>query len=295
MFREHIKTAYDDLSPSFQKLAMFLMDHPYEAAFMTATQLGRHLDVDTATVVRFAQRLDYPGYPELLDDIRAEVKGRLVDFFQPPTPDEAQTDVFRAALQMSKSNIEQFELMLLQSTIDRVLVMINDAERILVLGEGLSRSMADQLAYGLHKFRYNAFPLRTEASVAAAELRVVGPQDLIIAISESQWCPDVTSVVEVARESGAQTIGLVGAQSWPLARATHVSVLCPAASKGLPSVVTIGLAIDAILQTLFSQRRDMLVGEIVGFEDTLRRLMEKRGNVEIEPLIVSEDPALEGA
>ncbi len=293
MFRERIKTSYYDLSPSFQRLADYLVDHPYEAAFMTATQLGRELELDTATVVRFAQRLDYPGFPELIDEVRGEVKERLVEYFQPPSPADVEQDAFRDAIRQDKKNIEQFELTLTQSTVDQVLAMINGAKRIVVIGEGLSRALADQLAYELHKFHFNAHSMRTEASVAAAELRVVGPEDLVIAIAESQWCPDVTGTLEVARDRGAQTIGLVGAQSWPVARASHVSVLCPTASNGVPSLVTIHLAINAILQSLFFERRERLVNEILGFEDAMRQLMAARSEVDIAPLITEGDKAPE--
>lgn len=289
MFRERIKSAYDDLSPSFQRLATFLMDHPYEAAFMTATQLGRELEVDTATVVRFAQRLDYPGFPELLHEIQAEVKSRLVAYFQPAAGGGAGSDVFRESVRLDKANIEQFELTLTQTTIDRLLDLIRHAERILVVGEGLSRSAADYLAFGLRMFRYDVLSLPTEASTAAVELRTAGPKDVVIAVAEIQHCPDVTSIVEVARERGVQTICLAGAQSWPVARAAAVTVLCPSASKGVRSMATINVAINAILQMLFFERRETLVDEIVSFEDVLHKLMTSRSQVDIEPLLNTDD------
>src|SRR4030067_484348 len=110
MHRERIKSAYADLSPSYQRLADFLMDHPYEAAFMTATQLGKQLEVDTATVVRFAQKLGYHGYPDLLGEVQAEVRERFARYSQPVGPGEKAADVFRASIRQDVINIEQFDL-----------------------------------------------------------------------------------------------------------------------------------------------------------------------------------------
>lgn len=285
MFRERIKAAYNELSPSFQRVAKYLVDRPYEAAFMTATQLGRELEVDTATVVRFAQRLDYPGFPELLHEVQDEVKGRLIDYFQPTTPAGDELDAFRDAIKQDKTNIEQFELTVMPSTIRQITSMIKSAERILVTGEELGRPLADLLATELRWLRFNASCLSTEASIVSVELRVTRPTDLVIAIASIQHCPDVTSVIEVARARGAQTISLVGGQSWPIALASHVSLLCPSVSKGIRSTASISAAIDAIAQALFFERRDMLVGEIVGFEETMRELMDVRARVNIEPLV----------
>src|SRR3990172_2838399 len=77
MFREKVSKTYSTLSPSYRRIADFLLDHHNEAAFMTATQLARRVEVNTATVVRFAQRLGYDGYPELLQDVRSIVRSRL--------------------------------------------------------------------------------------------------------------------------------------------------------------------------------------------------------------------------
>src|SRR5690242_1719672 len=69
MFREQIRKHYDHLSRSYRRVADFILSDYRTAAFMTAAALADAVDVDTTTVVRFAQRLGYPGYPELIEDI----------------------------------------------------------------------------------------------------------------------------------------------------------------------------------------------------------------------------------
>ncbi len=44
---------------------------------MNGSMLSQRLDVDPATVTRFAQRLGYTGYPELLREIQELVKEEL--------------------------------------------------------------------------------------------------------------------------------------------------------------------------------------------------------------------------
>ena len=77
MFRENIRKHYDHLSRSYRRVADFILSDYRTAAFMTAAELASAVDVDTTTVVRFAQRLGYPGYPELITDIQEQVKLEL--------------------------------------------------------------------------------------------------------------------------------------------------------------------------------------------------------------------------
>ena len=74
MFRERIKARYNELSPSFRKLADFVLEHQLDAALMTATELAERISVDAATVVRFAQTLGYSGFRQLSKDIQRVVK-----------------------------------------------------------------------------------------------------------------------------------------------------------------------------------------------------------------------------
>ncbi len=77
MFREKIAGEYDRLGRNQKKIADFLTQEYREAAFMNGSALSAHLGVDPATVTRFAQRLGYTGYPDLLSEIQELVKEEL--------------------------------------------------------------------------------------------------------------------------------------------------------------------------------------------------------------------------
>src|SRR4030067_1852142 len=72
-YQDRIRQARLGMSKSCAKLADFLLDSYIESAFMTASELAHSLDLDAATVVRFAQNLGYSGFPKLHREIRARV------------------------------------------------------------------------------------------------------------------------------------------------------------------------------------------------------------------------------
>ena len=83
MYREKIREYYDHLSRSYRKVADYIMSNYYEVSFMTAAQLAYAVGVDTTTVVRFSQRLGYNVYPDLLHDIREQVKSEIYAAYEP--------------------------------------------------------------------------------------------------------------------------------------------------------------------------------------------------------------------
>jgi len=83
MFRERIARQYPSLSPSFKRIADFILTSHQRAAFMSASRLAKHVEVDVATVTRFAQQLGYEGYIELIREIQETVLQEMRESREP--------------------------------------------------------------------------------------------------------------------------------------------------------------------------------------------------------------------
>ena len=59
-----INISYAKLSKGQKRLSAYITDNYDKAAFWTAEKLGEEVGVSESTVVRFAIRLGYKGYPE---------------------------------------------------------------------------------------------------------------------------------------------------------------------------------------------------------------------------------------
>ncbi len=81
MFKERIRE-HDDLTPSFQRIAEYILDNTMEVAFLTATELSNKVDVDPGTVVRFAQEIGYSGSRDLLSEIQSYFRGKVQELVE---------------------------------------------------------------------------------------------------------------------------------------------------------------------------------------------------------------------
>src|SRR5512143_4269025 len=146
MFREQIRKHYDHLSRSYRRVADFILSDYRAAAFMTAAALADAVDVDTTTVVRFAQRLGYPGFPELIEDIQQQVKAELdQNYLAPPGEDTLQADVQRLIVR-ERNNLDRALAHNTLETLETVLDLLRAAPRIIVAGEAYGAPLAESFA-----------------------------------------------------------------------------------------------------------------------------------------------------
>jgi DNA-binding MurR/RpiR family transcriptional regulator len=72
-FNDRLKQRYDQLSASHKRLAKFFQDQPWQAATLTAADIGTQLETNPSTVVRFAQALGYEGLSDLQKELQHSV------------------------------------------------------------------------------------------------------------------------------------------------------------------------------------------------------------------------------
>lgn len=72
-----INSSYAKLSKGQKRLSAYITDNYDKAAFWTAEKLGEEVGVSESTVVRFAIRLGYKGYPEFQKALGELVRTKL--------------------------------------------------------------------------------------------------------------------------------------------------------------------------------------------------------------------------
>ena len=60
-----IHDRYDDMSKSYQKIALFLTQNPNDVAVLSVNSIGQKCGIHASSFVRYAQSLGYRGFKEL--------------------------------------------------------------------------------------------------------------------------------------------------------------------------------------------------------------------------------------
>ena len=224
---------------------------------MTAAQVGRASNVDTTLVVRFAQRLGYPGYPELIAEIQDDVKRDLRAVYEPTPADDSPLGVLRRTLTQDRNNLEYMLLHMDAGAVETVVAVLNKATRIFVSGEGNAVYLAEAFAGRLMVLGFNAHAVSSELAGQAATVAIMKPGDVVIGLGTTSMTPSVAVLLKVARAGGAQTIGIVGSLTNPVAGAAEHVLLAPAHTIGImPSWTAFAAITHGLSQALALLRGD---------------------------------------
>jgi DNA-binding MurR/RpiR family transcriptional regulator len=210
-YEERIREIRSDLSPSFEVLANFLLDSFASASFLTATELAYSLDLDPATVVRFAQKLGYAGYPELQSEIQQRVKdellaGRPAEVNSPQQAADAALEEVERYMQLTRRS---FPIEAAEALVNA----LDEAERVVLVAEGLGVGPARSLGAWLEGAGYTVqLGLGGLGEIARA---LVGGhrKDIAIAVEVENQASVVARALAEARRAGLRTAALVSAPS----------------------------------------------------------------------------------
>ncbi len=255
MYTDLIRAAYPDLSSSYRKIADFLINHYRDAAFMTASEIGRKTGTDTAQVVRLAQRLGYPGFPELVAEIQERVKRDLQRVYEPAEEDRQPAAVVYRALTQDRNNLEQMRLHFDPEAIERVVHLIHTARRIFMFGESNANFLAEAFAHRLLALGIDAHLISGETATQATTLAIASRDDLFIGLGMTAMSPNIAVFLKMARSIGAHTLGLVGTMTNPVASVAEHVLLAPIQTVGLlPSLTAFAALLHGLIQAVAALR-----------------------------------------
>jgi len=221
MLLENLRRNYAILSKSHQKLADYLADNYRQVAFMTSSQLASEVGVNGATVTRFAQKLGYPGYPELIADLRAFVQGELI-------PDQADTsphepDV-RLALRIIGNSIERMSHQLDSSALLQAREMLTSAPRVVILAQGSAAVLGALLAEFLRLRGISAGMPSGDPYALAVAVADASPELLVIGLGILNESQEVTAALRYANQQNAPTLAIASSPTNPVVQAAHLAI-----------------------------------------------------------------------
>jgi DNA-binding MurR/RpiR family transcriptional regulator len=206
------------MSSNQRRLAEYLLQNYDRAAFFTALELGKTLDISESTVIRFANFLGYSGFPDLSKDIQNMVQNRIttVDRLKLSLNNPRQ-NILNYVLTTDMNNIEKTMEDISKEDFTKAVAAISKAKKIYIISMRSGAAVGRYLYYYLNLLLKNCYFLSGDGLIFE-ELINAGPEDLVIGISISRYTRQTVEGLKLVREKGVQTLAITDSHTSPLAR-----------------------------------------------------------------------------
>lgn len=285
MFRERITRQYPSLSPSFKRVADFVLASHQRAAFMSASRLAKQVEVDVATVTRFAQQLGYEGYIELVREIQEVVLEEMRESRAPVLERlRAAEDPFVQTLWRDWANLENTIQLLSGDYGQQAVAALTRARRIYLVGEGVGGALAAATHQYLKVVRPDVILLDRGPFESAMELKELGAEDVVIGIGFTAYAHLPTQAVQRGNKVGATTIGVIAQADCPIGAHAQILLSCVTPARGyLPSLTSVAAILFALVHSVYLSEDEEYNRKLVGFQEAYADLTygTQRGEEEV--------------
>lgn len=211
-----------------QKLiARFILEDYDKAAFMTASRLGKTVQVSESTVVRFATQLGYDGYPSMQRALQEMIRGKLTSIqrIKASEGELSGSDLVTNVLQRDMEKIRMAMDQTDGAEFGQVVDIIAQAKHIYIVGFRSSSFLAGYLNFYFRLIYDNVIQVQGGAAGTFDQLFRVGPGDVVIAICFPRYSELALKTVQYAKDRGATIIGVTDSEMSPVYQMSSGSLL----------------------------------------------------------------------
>ncbi|WP_313374086.1 MurR/RpiR family transcriptional regulator [Pantoea sp. CTOTU50773] len=205
-----IRQLYPRLALNERRLADFLLSQPDRARHLSSQKLAEESGVSQSSVVKFAQKLGYKGFPALKLALSESLADRdaitvhnhiLSDDPLKVVGEKLLTEKISAIRATLDINSEEKLLQTLQ--------LLKNANRILLVGIGASGLVAKDFSWKLMKIGINAVA-EQDMHALLASVQAMAPGDVLLAISYTGERREINLAAQEAAQLGVDVLAFTG-------------------------------------------------------------------------------------
>lgn len=220
-----IRQRYPQLAQSDRKLADFILAQPDLARHLSSQQLASQAGVSQSSVVKFAQKLGFKGFPALKLALSEALASNANPHSVPVHNQICGDDPLRlVGEKLIKDNVAAMHASLDVNTEDKLLETVNmlrSARRIVLTGIGASGLVARNFSWKLMKIGLNAVS-EQDMHALLATVQAMTQDDVMLAISYSGARREINLAADEMLRVGGKVVAITGFSPNALQqRATH--------------------------------------------------------------------------
>lgn len=214
-----IQERFSKLSKGQKLIAEYILNNYDKAAFMTAAKLGVAVGVSESTVVRFANELNFSGYPKLQKALQELIKNKLTTVQRLELSNDfvSDGDALKGVLKADTENIRATLEKINPDIFENVVNSIYKAKTIYVIGLRSSTALAEFLGFYLNIILKNVRIVSYGISDIFEQVINIKEGDLVIGIGFPRYATKTIDILDFAKSKGAEVVALTDSLLSPLA------------------------------------------------------------------------------
>ncbi|WP_297596225.1 MurR/RpiR family transcriptional regulator [uncultured Cetobacterium sp.] len=215
-----LKEYKDGFTKNEKKISNYLIENIEEIKTLNTYDLAIKCDVSQASVVRFAKKLGFKGFPEfkisLASDLAMQNNEKTIQIIYDEIKIEDTTEILaKKVVYENVRSIEDTYKVLNFEEIEKAADIINLAKRVFILGAGFSGIVAKDFQYKLWELgKFVVFD--TDQHIQLTNASTAGEGDVVFVISHSGKTLDIYQTLLEFKENGATIITLTKFASNPI-------------------------------------------------------------------------------
>lgn len=272
-----IREVYQELTPTEQKIADYIIEQGAEVSALSAAELAELVKTSPPSVIRFARKLGYAGFQDmklgLAKDAVLQDKQQDKLYEAVGLHDSTKEIIYK----IGKENINAIEettTLLDEEAISKAIHSMSKANSINIFGVGASGLVGLDLQYKLMRINKKASMYMDSHTQMASAIHL-GKGDVAIGISHSGRTLEVYKSLETAKARGATTISITKYGKNPLSDLSDINLFTASVEKNLRTgAIASRIAQLTIVDILFIGIARENFNDISKYIQTTREIVE---------------------
>ncbi|MEA4955150.1 MAG: MurR/RpiR family transcriptional regulator [Pseudoflavonifractor sp.] len=259
-----IQNEMSTFSKGQKLIGAYILKFYDKAAFMTASKLGKTVNVSESTVVRFAAELGFDGYPAMQKALQEMIRNKLtaVQRIEVSNDRIGNHDILSMVMHSDAENIQATLEEVDRQDFDRSVSAILSARRIYILGVRSAAALSSFLGFYFNMMLENVVVAHTNSSSELFEqILRIGEGDVIIGISFPRYSKRTVKAMRYAKDRGATAIAITDSVASPLAElADHALMAKSDMASFVDSLVAPLSLVNALIVAVSRKKSEEISG-----------------------------------
>lgn len=222
-----IHERHGSMSKSYQSIAVYLTQNPNDVAIKSVNSIAESCGIHASNFVRFAQSLGFKGFKELQEVFQRrlstaapgfEARIKALEGELTGGEDGGKASFLRELVLRDIASLQELLSDTTNESLGQAVNLMDKAQVIYLVGQLRSAPVVELLRYVLTMLGKRTVLLDASGGLATHMAKVIGPRDMLIAVSFRFYATETVNIVESAASRGIPILAITDSTLSPLAK-----------------------------------------------------------------------------